>query len=163
MNIPLVVDDNSYDVTSRKNRKALLNTLIHLSPLHIMEIGSYIFQSTHTISDYIKKSKPNAHCVTVDVCKWSNSNPPPNTSQVMVYPWVRNIGDYHGDIKIYHPDYQDKIDSNVDLVELNTSIIYNHFPHQYDVCFLDGDHCLYSFMRDVEVCKDLLNQMDGSL
>ncbi len=97
-NIPLVDNRTDMDCCIRLYRRAIYNTLLELKPKYSLEIGSYLFQSSSVWSRYIKEHMPNGKLITCDIAKWTNSPPPDHVIQVMVYPHIDNISDFHGDI-----------------------------------------------------------------
>jgi len=154
--IPFREDRREWDCCQRYYRRAIWNTLLELRPKYSLEIGSYLFQSSSVWSKFYEEQLPGGHLITCDIAKWSNSPPPPNVTQVMVYPHIDNIADNHGGINLYlnnplawvgYTLYKNR--QLIDISMQQQSIEY------FDLVFVDGDHSKTSFRTDLRIAQGL--------
>lgn len=161
LNIPLIEDNTDYDCCARKYRRAILNTLHALKPRYSLEIGSHCFQSSAVWSYWLEKNMQDGILITCDVAKWTKSDPPKNVHNIMVYPHINNIRDNHGGIEIYLSDWQDHVEGSIND---NISIILDKMDElkilEFDLSFVDGDHARESFIKDLQIAKDVTKE-DG--
>lgn len=161
LNIPLVENNTDYDCCPRKYRRAILNVLHSLKPKYSLEIGSHCFQSSAVWSYWFEKNMPDGKLITCDVAKWTQSEPPKNVYNIMVYPHIHNIRDNHGGIEMSLPNWENHIENshydNMDIIEFKMDDLHIDL---FDLSFVDGDHARESFLKDLCIVK-YLTKDDG--
>lgn len=151
--VPLIENNNSFDYCERGYRKALLNTLIHLKPKYCLELGTYLYQSSKVFAYYFEKYEPEGKLITADISEWTrDSVPPKSVFPIMVYPHTLDVEQYHGSIKIFHPNWQKKVGNTI---KINGDLIHGKMEEMgipsFDFVFLDSCHCYDGFYSDLYI------------
>ena len=137
-------------------KTALLNTLIKLKPQVSLEIGTHVGGTTRVFQHYFKRHEPYGRLITADIRKYCDVTDA-RTTQVIVYPHVTNIGDYH-DVNETQmlPHNESQINNSVELnCQIIREALYGIGAEGFDFCFVDGDHQRKSFLGDIATCAKL--------
>lgn len=150
--------DPNYEATTRiVNRtqpcnylKALFNTLVHFKPKRCIEIGTHTGNTTKVFQKYFDKYMPDGLLVTCDIKKYVDLSNLKNVKQVIVAHHIPNIDSIHRVEKheLLFADYKNSVKTNVNILKQISPI--------YDFAFIDGDHTKDSFLKDIEICENVL-------
>lgn len=138
-------------------KTALLNTLITLRPKVCLEIGTYYGGTTAIFEQYFRDYMPDGILITADIKKYIDLSSHKRVRQVLVYPHIQNISRYHDVSKaemLPHTDIilNDSVDANVKILRKELRAIGKKM---FDFAFIDGDHTEKSFLRDLEIIKQV--------
>ncbi len=165
MHIPYISDDSSMDCCRRYYRRAIYNTLLELKPKYSLELGTYLYQTSHVFSKYYKQYCPEGWLITADISTWNRGGTPRNVYPVMVYPHIMDIEAEHGGIDVYYRSFRNRLLKGEDTVELNCNCIQEtmiklNIWDRLDLCFVDADHTRKSFLADLAIAK-ICTKEDG--
>ena len=163
--IPIIESPKGKDGVIRKGKfrgrncyykVGLLNTLIKLKPKLCLEIGTHLGGTAKIFEYYFKKYRPDGILITCDIKCYIKLNSK-YIRQVIVYPHINNIEDYHKVTKNeLLPAYEDHLENSV---KANCEIIKKELSKirasSFDFYFIDGDHTRISFLKDIEIAKAL--------
>jgi hypothetical protein len=165
VNIPLVVSlgadgviiDGPHRGEPHHYKTALFNTLIALRPKVCLEIGTLHGGTAVVFERYFREYQNDGILISVDIKLYNNLNLE-HVVQVKWYPHVAWFNDLH------NVDESDLLPDGARLwrnsVELNTRILRDELrrwgKHEFDMCFVDGDHRKASVVKDLEICKAVL-------
>ncbi len=128
---------------------ALYSTLVQLRPKTCLEIGTHTGNTAKVFQEYFDLFCPDGTLVTCDIKRYVDLSHLKNVKQVIVSHHIPSIRRYHNITE------EEIVFNHSDSVRTNTEIVGSIFK-TYDFAFIDGDHTRESFLRDVEICENLL-------
>jgi len=147
--------------------RACVNTIVRMiKPLSVLEIGSYHYESTVSMSrgmdTYLKENEGVIHTFDIKTGGYDgfgkNNNLPKRITASYWYPYNTTYDTWkYNDPGIVYQDFKNY--SNDKIFELNTTILNNIAPKNgYDMIFIDGDHSYEGIKRDWEHAKKVANE-----
>lgn len=162
LEIPLVSDNRIWDCCDRQYRRCILNCLIYLKSVNILEIGTHTYGSTSAMSHYINRYQPTGKIITADISEWTRGEPPLNVYPVMVYPHSLDVKQRHGNIDIYHKNWEKQLSFGNNSIQLNGKLINYKMEElgieAFDFVFVDGDHSRHAILSDLYIAMGLTHQ-----
>lgn len=142
---------------------ALWSSLVYYRPKYCLEIGTHDgVNSTRVFSEYLREYQPDGFLVTLDIIKCKNRLSD-QVKQVIVFPHHSRIEKTCGGNgrwfteKNLLPGFSENFETST---LINIEKIKNQMKElgieKFDLAFIDGDHERESFLKDVEICEQLL-------
>jgi len=156
MQIPIVETNIGFELFGRSYLNTLLNILIELKPLYCLEIGTFKYGSASIFARYFERYQQKGKLITCDIGKYDD-NIYDKVYPVIVHPYIEDSKNFHGYLtqNVYYKENSEELNKKIILDKmLELSIDKFHFS------FIDGDHNIVSFLKDVRVSKELTSQ-DG--
>ena len=137
-------------------KTALLNTLIQLKPKTCLEIGTHYGGTTEVFLRYFRRYQPDGVLITTDIKKYVELSGP-RVRQVIVYPHIENIADWHTvEWDEMLPEAREILKkSNAENIAILRKELEACGRKGFDFCFIDGDHTRTSFLRDLDIAWTL--------
>jgi hypothetical protein len=161
MNIEILDNTLSFDVSPRTYRNAIINIILNLRPITALEIGTHIFQTSACFPYAWSKMGIWGKLITCDIGLHDRDSTPPNmVYPIMVYPYHKDIYSRIGNLEVYYKDWQEQdFNSRCGILDKNVTIISNKMEEldicEFDLTFVDGDHCREAIEKDLALAKSL--------